>query len=186
MNCDPCPGNFWAYFLFISKIKTTYPGLHNWPVMTLGVFYLLWMYFIFSIFGELINPCMTRQKKTWTNNFININHYTCTFSSFISLHIIQNDHYKTDFLRHIAFLIHIQVKNQNPNNRRAEMNSFLLVFYFSPYNAKNCNKKSMKFLLRVLKITFFLRFLSPILIFVCHPFSHFCLSLFYFILLFTL
>ena len=34
MKCNTSPGNFWTHFLFNSKIKTTYPGVH-FPVSSL-------------------------------------------------------------------------------------------------------------------------------------------------------
>ena len=36
MKCNPSPGNFQAHFLFNSKIKTTYPGVHP-PISSLAL-----------------------------------------------------------------------------------------------------------------------------------------------------
>ena len=64
MKCDPSPGNFWAHFLFSSKIKTTYPGVHP-PISSLALrpkLGLWWSYHVLDPILQVLTR-LTKQHK---------------------------------------------------------------------------------------------------------------------------
>ena len=61
MKCNPRLGHFWTHFLFSSKIKTTYPGVHS-PISSLALRSKLGLWWPYQVLGPILGV-LTRLTK---------------------------------------------------------------------------------------------------------------------------
>ena len=93
MKCDLSAGNFQAHFLFYSKIKTTYPGVHP-PISPLALrpkLGLWWSYHILDPILQVLTRLKKQHKAQWVGGVK------------IVSHLIQYNHSPKCFLRTRVF-----------------------------------------------------------------------------------
>ena len=61
---NPSPANFWAHFLFGSKIKTTYPGVHS-PILSSALRAKPGLWWLYQVLGPILGV-LTRLTKLLT------------------------------------------------------------------------------------------------------------------------